>query len=66
MSVFKKGNKVIRQDLDSPYIYKIRSVTRNDAVVFRDNSHRLFVSVVGLDYLRKATPKEIEQGYRDE
>ncbi|MEG2634908.1 MAG: hypothetical protein RSA09_00050 [Acinetobacter sp.] len=66
MSNFKVGEKVIRLDVNSPYIYTIHSIGDGVITIGRKFRNRTRGAWLECNDIRHATDKEITKGYRDD
>lgn len=67
MSEFKVGDKVVRLDVNSPYIYSIQNIKESLITIVRKkktDAVKVWGAWVSESELRHATPEEIKAGRR--
>lgn len=62
--MFKVGDKVVRLDLDSPYIYSIMGIEHGVFTIGRKVRHRTWGTWLECTKIRLVTPEEIAAGHR--
>lgn len=69
MNEFKRGDIVVYPDLPHERLFSVRYVSDDEMVVHElwdEMGAKTFTEFYPFPDIRHATPKEIEQGYRDE
>ena len=64
MGEFKIGNKIIRLDNNSPYIYSIQKIEDGLATIVRKVRHQTWGTWLLQNEIRLATPEENALGHR--
>lgn len=59
----KTGDKVVRLDLEAPFIYTIQKIEPDYMVIVRDKGRKRAFTLVTSSEVRLATKQEIYQGY---